>query len=70
MEKWGKLTEADIVTDEEYWEEDWDGTYPTQQNKNFVELGGVLNTQKDHVWLVAPAFALFDQTPHLNNVPA
>lgn len=40
VEKWGKQTEAEAASAEAYWREDGAGTWPTQQNKDFVEFRG------------------------------
>lgn len=42
-EKLAKETEAELVSDESYWEEDWDGTWSTQQNKNNVGVPDVFD---------------------------
>lgn len=43
VEKWGKQTEADAAPEETYWEEDWDGTYSTQQNKDNIGVPDVFD---------------------------
>ena len=43
VEQWGKQTEADAAPQETYWREVRDGTYPTQQNKENIEVPDVFD---------------------------
>ena len=40
-EQMAKEAEAELVSDESYWREEWDGTYSPQQNKENIEVPDV-----------------------------